>query len=99
MQSNNRHRHLHSVFIVFHNSVVEKIMSAISIFLKAQVLRRTSIFFKTSFVLIPIVDLRLPLSSTMHVVKRIGIMTKSSNTNPEEYRRRLRRTGGAKRAF
>ena len=99
MQSNNRHRHLHSVFIVFHNSVVEKIMSAISFFLKAQVLRRTSIFFKTSFVLIPIVDLRLPLSSTMHVVKRIGIMTKSSNTNPEEYRRHLRRTEGAKRAF
>ncbi len=47
----------------------------------------------------PIVDLRLPLSSAMHVVKRIEIMTKSSNTNPEEYRRRLRRTGGAKRAF
>ena len=99
MQSNNRHRHFHSVFIVFHNSVAEKIVSAISFIIKAQVLRRTSIFFKTSFVLMPIVDLRLPLSSAMHVVKRIGIMTKSSNTNPEEYRRRLRRTGGAKRAF
>jgi hypothetical protein len=79
--------------------VAEKIISAISIFLKAQVLRRTSIFFKTSFVLMPIVDLRLPLSSAMHVVKRIEIMTKSSNTNPEGYRRGLRRTGGAKRAF
>ena len=99
MESNNRHRHFHSVFIVFHNSVAEKIISAISIFLKAQVLRRTSIFFKTSFVLMPIVDLRLPLSSAMHVVKRIEIMTKSSNTNPEGYRRGLRRTGGAKRAF
>ena len=47
----------------------------------------------------PIVDLRLPLSSAMHVVKRIEIMTKSSNSNPEGYRRGLRRTGGAKRAF
>ena len=99
MQSNNRHRHFHSVFIVFHNSVAEKIISAISIFLKAQVLRRISILFKTSFVLMPIVDLRLPLSSAMHVVKRIEIMTKSSNTNPEGYRRGLKRTGGAKRAF
>ncbi len=99
MQSNNRHRHFHSVFIVFHNSVAEKIISAISFIIKAQVLRRTSIFFKTSFVLMPIVDLRIPLSSAMHVVKRIEIMTKSSNTNPEGYRRGLRRTGGAKRAF
>ncbi|MBE68238.1 MAG: hypothetical protein CL939_01390 [Deltaproteobacteria bacterium] len=56
-------------------------------------------FLKTSFILMPIVDLRLPLSSAMHVVKRIEIMTKSSNTNPEGYRRGLRRTGGAKRAF
>ena len=47
----------------------------------------------------PIVDLRLPLSSAMHVVKRIEIMNKSSNSNPEGYRRGLRRTGGAKRAF
>ena len=99
MQSNNRHRHFHSVFIVFHNSVAEKIISAISIFLKAQVLRRTSIFFKTSFVLMPIVDLRLPLSSTMHGVKRIEIMTKYSIMNPEVCRRGSRRTGGAKRAF
>ena len=49
--------------------------------------------------MMPIVDLRLPLSSAMHVVKRIEIMTKSSNTNPEGYRRGLRSTGGAKRAF
>ena len=47
----------------------------------------------------PIVDLRLPLYSAMHVVKRIEIMTKSSNKNPEGYRRGLRRIGGAKRAF
>ena len=46
-----------------------------------------------------IVDLRHPLSSAMHVVKRIEIMTKSSNTNPEGYHRGLRRSGGAKRVF
>ena len=47
----------------------------------------------------PIVELKLPLSSAMHVVKRIKIMTKSSNTNPEGYRQGLKRTRGAKRAF
>ncbi len=56
-------------------------------------------FFKTSFVLMPIVDLRLPLSSAIHVDKRIEIMTKFSDTNPERFRRGSRRTGGAKRAF
>ncbi len=91
--------HFHSVFIVFYNSVAEKIISAISFIIKSQVLRRTTFLFKTSFILMPIVDLRLPLSSAMHVVKRIEIMTKSSNSNPEGYRRGLRRTGGAKRAF
>ena len=79
--------------------MAEKIISAISIFLKAQVLRRKSIFFKTSFVLMPIVDLRLPLYSTMHGVKRIEIMTKSFDINPEGCRRGSRRTGGAKSAF
>ena len=99
MESNNRHRHFHSVFIVFHNSVAEKIISAISFIIKAQVLRRTSFFFKTTFILMPIVDLKLPLSSTMHGVKRIEIMTKSSDMNPEGCRRGSRRTGGARRAF
>ena len=99
MESNNRHRHFYSVFIVFHNSVAEKIISAISFIIKAQVLRRTSFFFKTSFILMPIVDLRLLLSSAMHVVKRIEIMTKSSARNPGGCRRGSRRTGGAKRAF
>ena len=99
MESNNRHRHFHSVFIVFHNSVAEKIISAIPFIIKAQVLRRTSFFFKTSFILMPIVDLRLPLSPTMHGVKHIDIMTKSSDRNPEGCRRGARRTGGAKRAF
>ncbi len=47
----------------------------------------------------PIVELILPLSSTMHGVKRIGIMTKSSDRNPEGCRRGSKRTGGAKRAF
>ena len=47
----------------------------------------------------PIVDLRLPLSSTMQGVKHIDIMTKSSDSNPEGCRRGARRTGGAKRAF
>ena len=99
MELNKLHWHFHSVFIVFHNSVAEKIISTISFIIKAQVLRRTSFFFKTSFILMPIVDLRLLLSSTMHGVKHIDIMTKSSDRNPEGCRRGSRRTGGAKRAF
>ena len=47
----------------------------------------------------PIVDLRLPLASTMQGVKHIDIMTKSSDSNPEGCRRGARRTGEAKRAF
>ena len=77
----------------------KKNLSATYFIIKLQVLRWPSIFFKTLFILMPIVDLRLPLSSTLQGVKHINIMTKYSDRNPEGCRRGARRTGGAKRAF
>ena len=79
--------------------MAEKNISATYFIIKLQVVRWPSIFFKTLFILMPIVDLRLPLSSTMQGVKHIDIMTKSSDCNPEGCRRGARLAGGAKRTF